>query len=251
MSQPVSLIALQLFSFMLLPVLFIITLSAVPADANTTGLPGTPPMFSLFKKADPIEKFWEWFKTNEARLKNFESDPDRYLNELIAQARKIKPGLVIELEPPKAGVINMTISADGDRELFSAVQSVVDKAPVISGWKFFAFRQRVDISVAKDLTFRLGNLVLNPDEMKFAPVVEGDTLDVIVYVKGLTEDNYNEIAYGGLVLLDNILGEYDCVTKVRSYDFHAMPEQPAEMKDLLPLTELPAYVDNFHKTETR
>ena len=54
---------------------------------------------------------------------------------------------------------------------------------------------------------------LNPDKMKFFPVVSGDSLDIIIYANNVTEENYNQVAYGGLLLIDNILGEYDCVTK--------------------------------------
>jgi hypothetical protein len=60
------------------------------------------------------------------------------------------------------------------------------------------------------------------------------------------EENYNQIAYGGLLLLDNILGEFDCVTKVRSYDFHNMPVKKDELDGLLPLLDLAEYVDKFH-----
>ncbi len=50
-------------------------------------------------------------------------------------------------------------------------------------------------------------------------------------------------------LNDNILGEYDCVVKVRNYDFHNMPVKQEELKDLKPLLELADYVDNFHKAK--
>ena len=91
------------------------------------------------------------------------------------------------------------------------------------------------------------NHELNPDTMKFFPVVSGDSLDIIIYIDNVTEENYNQIAYGGLMVIDNILGEYDCVTKVRSYDFHNMPAHQSKLKDLKPLLTLAEYVDNFYK----
>jgi len=48
---------------------------------------------------------------------------------------------------------------------------------------------------------------------------------------------------------DNILGEYDCVTKVRNYDFHDMPTKENELDELLPLLDLSAYVDKFHDSK--
>lgn len=197
-------------------------------------------------KADPIDDFWRWFKANESRLRNFESDPDKYLNELLAQSKKVRPGIALELEPPENGIINMTISANGDIDLFETVKAIVAKAPKINGWNFFAFRQRVATSKLKDLKLKIGAFELDPAKMKFFPVVEGDTLNIIVYVAGLTDDNFNEIAYGGLLILDNILGEYDCVTKVKSYDFHPMPSRKEELKELQPLIDIAEYVDKFH-----
>ena len=206
-------------------------------------------MFSLFKKSDPIEKFWTWFKENEKRLKKFEQNPDKYLSEVLAQAKKIQAGLAIEFEPPKNGVINMTVSADGVRELFEIVQNIVDKAPKIDGWKFIAFRQRMNLELVKAMKLNAGGDELDPNKMRFFPMIADDTLDIIIHIKGVTEENYNQVAYGGLLLLDNILGEYDCVTKVRSYDFHEMPKNKEELDDLLPLLDIASYVDNFHKSK--
>lgn len=206
-------------------------------------------MLGLFKKGDPIEKFWTWFKDNEKRLKKFEENPDQYLTEVLTQAKKIQAGLAIEFEPPKNGVINMTVSADGNKNIFSVVQNIVTKAPAIEGWKFIAFRQRMSLEQVKGMKLKAEDHELDPEKMKFFPVINGDTIDLIIYAKGVTEENYNQIAYGGLLLLDNILGEYDCVTKVRSYDFHNMPTTKEELEDLLPLLDLAAYVDKFHSSK--
>lgn len=203
------------------------------------------------KKQDAITQFWNWFRQNETRLRNFESDPDKYLGELLTQIKKVKEGLAIELERPQQGIINMTVSADGAEELFPMVESVIAKAPVIKGWKFIAFRQRMDPAVIKTFVLKAYNRELDPKKMKFYALTNGNALDIIVFVAGVTEENYNEIAYAGLLLLDNILGEYDCVKKVRSYDFHALPEKQEELADLKPLLELAKYVDEYYKMRNK
>lgn len=203
-------------------------------------------MLKLFKRTDPIEKFWTWFKENEKRFRNFEQDPDKYLSEMLAQGKKIAEGLAIELEPPADGLINMTVSADGNRDLFETVVNFVDKAPNIEGWNFNALRQRIPADKIKTMQLKVKGRELDPQDMKFFPTIDNDTLDIIIYVNGVTEDNYNDIAYAGLQLLDNILGEYDCVMKVHSYDFHNMPVKKEELADLLPLLDITAYVDKVH-----
>jgi hypothetical protein len=206
-------------------------------------------MFGLFKKGDPIGFFWTWFSANQNRFREFKDDPNKsdiYLNEILAEGRKIKEGLAFELEPPNDGVINLTISADGDKELFSTVQEIVSKAPKIEGWKILAFRQRIPEAQVKDMILKTGNHTLDPTKMKFFPLISGDTLDVVVYVDNVTDENRNEVAYGCLTLLDNILGEYDCVEKVRSFDFRSFPLEKSELSELRPLTEIAKYVDSFH-----
>ena len=197
--------------------------------------------------ADPVDDFWTWFIKNEKRLKNFETDPDKYLTELLEQAKKIKRGLAIEFEPPKNGVINMTISANGSVDLFNLVRDMVERAPSIKGWKFIAFRQRMPIASVKEMKLNVGGLTLDPSQMKFFPMIENNQLNVIIYAAGVNEQNYNQVAYACFLLLDNILGEYDCVTKVSSFDFHALPEKKEELADLKPLLELAEYVDNAYR----
>ncbi|RYG40424.1 MAG: hypothetical protein EOO01_27360 [Chitinophagaceae bacterium] len=203
--------------------------------------------FIQFSPADPIDDFWIWFTKNEKRLKNFESDPDKYLTELLEQVKKIQRGLAIEFEPPKNGVINMTVSANGNVDLFNLVREMIERAPAIKGWKFIAFRQRMPIAAVKEMKLKVGELTLDPSLMKFFPVIENKQLNIIIYTTGVTEENYNQIAYASFVLLDNILGEYDCITKVSSFDFHPLPEKKEELADLKPLLELAAYVDEAYR----
>lgn len=195
---------------------------------------------------DAIDNFWHWFVKNENRLKKFETDPNKYLNEFLIQVKKIQTGLAIELEPPKNGIINMTISADGNIGLFHIVQQIVTKAPTVKGWKIFAFRQRLPAASIKDMSLKVGDVQLDPSKMKFLPVIENGKLNVVIYVAGVNEENYDKVAYAGLMLLDNILGEYDCVMKVESYDFKELPGKNNNGAVPRPLLELAAFVDEFH-----
>lgn len=206
-------------------------------------------MLKFFKKEDKIEKFWTWFIENEKRFRKFEENPDKYLTEILTQLKKIKNGLAVELEPEKQNIIGLTISADGDRNSFDLVQQIVSKAPKIDGWAIIAFRQRMDLENFSKIALEVEGIKIQPAKMKFLPIIDGDTLDIIVYVKGVSDRNYDEIAYGGLLMIDNILGEFDCVTKVRSYDFQNMPTKKEELNGLLPLLELALYVDKFHNSK--
>lgn len=227
-------------------------LSLSLCSVNSTSVATDPGrMTRLLQQADPVDDFWRWFVKNEKRLKNFESDPDKYLNELFVQVRKIRAGLAIEFEPPQNGIIKMTVSANGNIELFQLVRDIVERAPAVKGWKIIAFRQRMPVAAVKEMKLKVGELTLDPAAMKFFPVRENNQLNIIIYTAGVTEQNYKQVAYASFILLDNILGEYDCITKVSSFDFHPMPSQKEELADLKPLLELATYVDNSYGIKNR
>lgn len=205
-------------------------------------------LFALPKNAvaqnqKTIQNFWQWFGQNEKRFRNFQQSPEAHLNEILKEIKKIQDGLAIELEPPKNGIINLTISANGDTSLFSIVKKIVQSTPPLSGWHVFAFRQRMDASTVKGMKMKTADFELDPEKIKFYPLPDGDALDVILYVKGVNESNYNQVAYGVFILLDNILGEYDAAMKVRHYDIKELPFLRTELEKLTPLLELAKYVD--------
>jgi hypothetical protein len=174
-------------------------------------------MFGIFRKEDPIEKFWKWFQSNEKQLRNFQDNPDKTLTQVLDKVTKIQRGLSIEFEPPKANAITVTVSANGDRNLFPIVKEIVAKAPLIDDWTFVSFRQRMRLDQVKGMVIKAQDKEITPGNMKF---------------------------------IDNILGEYDCVTKVRHYDFQKMPLRQEELKELKQLTDLAQYVDDFHKSKS-
>ncbi|MGC4038229.1 MAG: hypothetical protein QM764_19860 [Chitinophagaceae bacterium] len=194
-----------------------------------------------------IDKFWKWFEANKERIHNIEASPEEILKEVSTNAKKIREGIAFEFEPAVNGIINVTVSADGDRNLFSLVKAIVKKAPKLPGYNFIAFRQRLPKEKLKTLVLKAGDHELDINKMKFYPIISGDTLDIVIFAIDVTELNYNQIAYGGLLMVDNILGEYDCVMKVHSYDFQAMPTKPQDIMELRPLIDLAAFVDNFYK----
>lgn len=198
---------------------------------------------------DAIDKFWSWFKANQTRLSNYQQDPDKIIGEVVDSAQNIQDGLAIEFQPPENNIIKVTISADGDRNLFPIVEEIISRAPKLEGWQFFAFRQRIPISKLNQIVIKAEGPELDPTKMKFLPIQKGDSLDIIVYTEKLNENNFNQIAYSGLMLIDNILGEYDCVTKINKYDFQTFPTNKSELNELRPLVDLATFVDSFYKTK--
>lgn len=195
-------------------------------------------------KDKQIRLFWNWFVANEKRFSKVTNN-DEVLKEILNHASTIEGGLAFEVKSIKNGIKSLTISADGVKQLIPTVQKMVEKSPKIKGWKFIAFRQKKDKKLATEIIYLSDQLKLEPSKMKFFPIVENDSLQLIIYSPGINKENYNEIFYGGSVLLDNLVGEYKFMTQVDNYDFHNMPTRKEDLNQLTPLFELSAFIDNY------
>lgn len=200
-------------------------------------------MFNIFKKKNKVESFWKWFQKNEMELRNFELSPTKTKMLVNSQSKKIAKGLIFEMKPSKNGIINTTISAGGIKTLFPNVEELYHKAPNIEGWKFIKFKQRIPTNKVKLMVLKSDEYELNPNNMRFSGVFLDNKIDINLYIKGLTTESYTEIADGVLFLLDNLLGEYDCVTKINNFVLQEMPSDILKRKTLKPLLKLVDFVD--------
>lgn len=199
-------------------------------------------MFDIFKAKDPIEAFWKWFAENKSKFeKNPDVEPAPDLNPILTQLRSISDGLSVEVSREINGVRDLVISANGARAKFPIVQRIVEKAPAIEGWTITPFRQRANIAfVLESPSIRLAT-----NEMKFEPLLDNGEIDVIVYAKDVAGLDKDVLNHFGMVVIDNVLGEYDSVMKVRQVDFQDQSKVRDE-EQLKPLLELPKFVDDFY-----
>jgi hypothetical protein len=200
-------------------------------------------MLSIFKGKGRIEGFWAWFVKNKDRFEH--QDEKEVLDILYKKISRIKSGLSVEVSGKFEDSRDLVISAEGDRLNFPIVQEIVNAAPEIPGWTITAFRQPSQI----DFTLTYRDIEFSVSEMYFCPVIQGDFLDLIIYVKGIRNHDPNLVAHYGLVTMDHVLGEYACVMKVRHYDFHDLDDEK-DIADLLPLKAVGEYVHKFHQEKT-
>ena len=205
---------------------------------RTTGGPTTPPMNTTHRDT----QFWKWFQDNLERFNRFEDDQERLMDELSNQLHEIDENLVYEISSAKSGAREFVISADGIKESFASVLGLAKNAPNIPGWKITAFRPRVDIT---QFNLDYAGKELYAKDFYFWLQSEGNSIDLILYVPGLTEDNRNEFVNACYLLLDMAIGEYDVTTKIRHIDHQPLPANP-ESERLKPLTELPNDFDELY-----
>ena len=193
-------------------------------------------------KRDNIEAFWNWFRDNKSIFEKIDStNEDEKLDLALEHLHTISDGLSIEISDEFNGVRDMVISPEGDKTKFEIVKEIVGQAPLLKGWTFTAFRQPAQ----QDFTLQYNDIAFTPSEMFFYPKIDGDDLDLIIYSKDIRNHDYDIIAHYGLITMDNVLGEYDCVMKVRHYDFRDLDDEK-DRTGLRPVTELKAFIDKFY-----
>jgi len=189
----------------------------------------------------PIGAFWEWFTQNATRIR--EAGPEGLsrgvTQELGSRLKRCHKGLTWEITPVDPANWVLCISADGNREVFPAVQEVVAAAPAIPGWSVVAFRQRGLL----DVRLEFADHVLTYEDIWFTAERVGEGLSVTLWIKGLTRETDPMLSQAALILLDNALGEYDAVTRIVELNRGPLPKNPESKPGLHPLSQLPEMVD--------
>lgn len=193
-------------------------------------------IFNL-KKITPEQEFWEWFISKEKFFRVVELQlpvNQKLTNELSKRLKKVNEYLTWEFTT-KTEPRDFVISADGIRDAFPAVISLVNSSPKLPEWRMLAFRQRTS---GTNLTLSMGEIILDPQKIFFESTYTDDFLNLIVYVENLLIDNNLKMVL--YLLFDSLIGEYDVETKIGKVDVVSSSEKPNGAK---PLTELVGVID--------
>lgn len=192
----------------------------------------------FFGRNYTVADFWIWFEKNSQdyyRLR--EENLNSLFNKLSKQLFKLNEDLAFEFSADLIeGKREFIISADGILSAFPDVIDLVENAPQLEGFKIIAFRQK---SAVDDIsTIEYEDISLGPDDVYFTYRKNGDTLDIVLYLRGYDSD-FEEWENAAFILLDTIIGEYDVATKIGSIDMLPYKESP-NLKSIL---ELPSLID--------
>ncbi|CAN5903204.1 hypothetical protein BH11MYX2_BH11MYX2_22550 [soil metagenome] len=189
--------------------------------------------------ADPkVATFWKWFADN-AKTLHEDQDLRGVMEKISAELDKVQTGVFAEIGVDKDERM-LVISADGNKALFPAVQSVYEGRPTIAGWKVVAFRPRSKPG-GDGFTIEMNGKKLAPADVKFVSAAAGQKIDVTIFLPGF--DDTDATKGTAFILLDHTVGEYDMETKIGGIELAALDKAPATAK---PLTEIPAAVDAIH-----
>ncbi|MFB4324733.1 hypothetical protein [Priestia megaterium] len=195
---------------------------------------------NLFKKKITEKEFWSWFEKNsEEYFQLDENNYDLLFNKLGLQLSKYHKDLTFEFSVEmNQGKREFIISAEGMVSAFPAVIKLVEEAPSLEKFNVVAFRQRQDSE--QEIYFE--DIVLNTEDIFFTyrEDKQMDCLDIVIYIKGYSEENDQFIA-AAFIMLDSLIGEYDVGVKLGEINFEPYQEE----KEAEPILNLVSLVDKL------
>lgn len=201
--------------------------------------------------------FWSWFTANAEPLTMLndldESRRNALLDEMQQHLTEYCDGLTYELGEQTANGRTLTISAEGDFDLFRHVVELVDNAPDVDWWEFVAFRQ----PKGKNLRVIFDRYRFETSKMAFMQLENEEEPDIIglrVALPDLPKDYKprpdseadDDRLVGVYVTLEALLGEFDCTTLIGYVDLCPMPKEPFK-SGFRPLDDLPEFVEWFKR----
>jgi len=193
-------------------------------------------------RGDP-SAFWTWFAANRHRFDTpGERPPEPVLDEVLERLRRYQGGLGFEIfNDDERDDRRFIVTAYGERDLFAAVDALVEAAPDDLGWRVIA----VKLEKGFDFVHERDGRDYDPKTMTFDPLRAGGDarrLGVRVYLPDYRrEDEEAQFAAVEVVLL-TILGERRFAESIHAITVAPWPDG-AVSGEPLRLDELPAYVD--------
>lgn len=203
------------------------------------------------------DTFWAWFTAHAEPLTMLndldEAGRKALLDEMQQQLTSYRDGLTCEVGEQTANGRTLTISAEGDFDLFRYVVELVDNAPDIDWWEFIAFRQ----PKGKNLRVLFDKYRFETSKMAFMQLENEEEPDIIGlrvalpnlpagYVPKSDDPEGDDLLVGVYVTLEALLGEFDCTTLIGYVDICPMPKEPFKA-GFRPLDDLPEFVEWFKR----
>lgn len=201
-------------------------------------------MFEFLKKKKRFtkeEKFWEYFERNKKLLEEFiNSDLTDYTayNILTDEIHKYSDLIFPEVTQNSDGKFVLIITPDGKPSGIPDTEKLHNSKPEIENWIVEKFRQPKD-----DLKFKYDGLEYPSSDIQIIPefASEEGKVDIRVYVKNMNLDKEKHQTMAWLYL-DNILGEFNSITKIRYADFFHLDDGQT-VRDSISILELRKMID--------
>jgi hypothetical protein len=172
-------------------------------------------MLNKLFKTDSHKEFWKWFTKHQDDFYQFETSKEVLSDLLEKKLKEINKDLAFEITTVKNdGKRELSISTDGERKASKDVIDLVNKAPVLNNWSFRAFRQRIS---GGDIQINWGDIQISCSDTYFRYTKDGGKIGIEISVRNFVESNAFKNAT--VILLDNLIGEYERLTYISWIEF--------------------------------
>ena len=198
-------------------------------------------------KEQKANKFWDWFVANNKKYL-FIGQVDRIekenlVEEFIQKLHDFNDNLFFEMGGhPEAELVELIITAEGDKEFFGEVEYLVDKAPKIDNWEIIAFKPPMGI----DFVTEYGGYKFDPKKTIFIPLhseEEPTGVGIRVCYPEYNEEEKEIFINGTYLMLDVILGEKSVTLDIDYLNVIQTPENIGDI-DFMHLSEIEQFIDN-------
>jgi hypothetical protein len=203
-----------------------------------------------------INTFWNWFQDNHHTIKTIVNQTPENQKHITFWINKNLNYYCRELDFIIVFPKNLTskfefiITANGNKNYFHELITLVDNAPLLKSWKFTAFIQpttEIDkMMKGLDEPYIFQDITLKISELKFKPLLYNENiekLDIIIFLK-----NYNllcdtkTLKQTIYIILQELLGEKVLSQKISLVQ---LAETTNKEADLIQLYELQLYLDTL------
>lgn len=191
---------------------------------------------------DKALKFWESFLTIKDKLMDIDDLDDNLIDELLTnldgELKKYSFGVDFILSDLTSNGRELIFTANGDKDFFEDVITLVENAPILDFWTITAFSK----PEGKNAEIDTDGLTLKSIDLFFLPL-ESDTIkDKIglnVGIRNITD--YGLFLSTAYLLCEKMIGEYDAATLIDFFDVVELPRD-YDNEGFLPLDYLPDFV---------
>ncbi len=186
--------------------------------------------------SDEIKAFWDWFVRRAPALKAIRSAEDAAYAELETRVAKIDPRLDVEIGGSYGSdEMSLVITAHADARLFPVVDSLVQSAPSIDGWRILALKP----PLFEDLEVTYDGGAIRSGDIWFRVLGERGLPGRHTIEVACADFERDCIENAALLALESLLGERAFATSIEVARFVALPSNPVA-SGFAPIDRLPA-----------
>ena len=155
-----------------------------------------------------IDQWWAEFASKKTDIEKFlRSELDWNIDEWMTEAlQSVDDEIMWEFGAEISGDFQLIITPESERHLRPLVESLVERAPNIASWRFYAYRQPQNFSDTEDIV--LDRTGVSISDMKvLIQAGEGNLIDVLFVTPELKPANEETFTHAAFLTTEYSLGE--------------------------------------------